>query len=109
MKKLAILALISGLGAVEAQAGEIFGTLSEGGKPVAAGVALKLSCSGAAVSAKTDAYGSYRLRGDVSGKCTLQAQFKNEAPSLDVVVYEKPARYDLVVSVKDGKYRMERK
>ena len=109
MKSFAILVLVSSVAATCARAGEIFGTLSEGGKPVAAGVALKMNCSDASVSAKTDSYGSYRLRGAVSGKCSLQAQFKNETPSLDVVVYEKPARYDLDLSLKDGKYRLERK
>lgn len=111
MKSFAILIFVSSVAATGVRAGEVFGTVTEGGKPVAAGVSLKLTCPGASApaSARTDSYGSYRLRGALSGKCTLQLEYKKETPSLEVVVYEKPARYDLVVSVKDGKSVVERK
>ena len=109
MKSFAILIFVSSVAATGARAGEIFGAVTEGGKPIAAGTPLKLTCPGGSASARTDSYGSYRLRGAVSGKCTLALEYKKETPSLDVVVYEKPARYDLSISVKGGKSVIERK
>jgi hypothetical protein len=71
-----------------AAAGEIYGTVSEGDKPLAAGVSIRLACGGASAEAATDAYGAYSLKVGATGKCTLAIPSLPGAPSLAVTVYE---------------------
>ncbi|HKB69404.1 MAG TPA: hypothetical protein VKH46_01075 [Thermoanaerobaculia bacterium] len=97
------------LAASAARAGEIYGTLSDEGKPVGAGTTLRLACGEAAVEAKTDAYGSYSLKVTATGKCALSVPSLPGAPSLPVTVYEKSARYDLAVGRSGGKVTLSRK
>jgi len=97
------------LAASAARAGEIYGTLSDQGKAVGAGTALRLACGDAAAEAKTDAYGAYSLRVNATGKCTLSVPSAPGAPSLAVTVYEKSARYDLALGHSGGKTTLSRK
>lgn len=97
------------LAAAAARAGELYGTLSEQGKPVGAGTALKLACGEALAEAKTDAYGSYSLKVSATGKCVLSIPSAGAGASLPVTVYEKPARYDLALSRSGGKATLSRK
>jgi hypothetical protein len=106
MKTAAMLAVL--LAASAAAGGEIYGTLSDQGKPVAAGT-LRLACGDAAAEAKTDAYGAYSLKTNATGKCTLSVPTAPDAPSLAVTVYEKSARYDLVLAHAGGKTTLSRK
>jgi hypothetical protein len=88
---------------------EVFGTISENGKPLPAGVVVKLDCGGASVSGKTDQFGSYTLRSGTAGDCNLSVAYKGSSPSLKVTLYEKPAKYDLVVKDEGGKPTLARK
>jgi hypothetical protein len=92
-----------------AVAAEIHGTVSEGGKTLPAGVPLKLDCSGTSASAQTDQYGSYSLKIAASGECTVSLEYKKSSPSVKVTVYEKPSRYDLIVTEEAGKLNLTRK
>jgi len=92
-----------------AAAAEIHGTVSEGGKTLAAGVPVKLDCSGTSASAQTDQYGSYSLKIAATGECTVSLEYKKASPSVKVTVYEKPSRYDLVVTEEAGKVNLTRK
>ena len=94
--------------AVGASAAEIHGTVSESGKPLAQ-VALTLDCAGASASAKTDEFGSYSLKLAATGECRLSLAHKGGNPSLKVTVYDKPSRYDLVLSDEGGKPVVRRK
>lgn len=96
------------LAASAARAGEIYGTLSDQGKPAGAGTALRLACGDAAAEAKTDAYGAYSLKVNATGKCTLSVPSAPGA-SLSVTVYEKSARYDLALGHSGGKTTLSRK
>ena len=87
-----------------AAAGEIYGTVSEEGKPLPAGVAVRVACPGATAEGSTDAYGAYSVKVGGTGKCSLTG-----APTLSVNVYEKSARYDLAVSKAGGKATLARK
>jgi len=89
--------------------GEIYGTVTEGGKPVAAGMALRLTCGSAAADARTDAYGAYSLKSATTGKCGLSAPSVPGAPSLAVTVYEKSTRYDIVLAHSGDKSTLARK
>ena len=106
MKITATIAVL--LAASAAAAGEIYGTLSDQGKPVASGT-LRLTCGDAATEARTDGYGAYSLKTSATGKCTLSVPTASGAPSLAVTVYEKSARYDLVLAHAGGKTTLSRK
>jgi hypothetical protein len=90
-------------------AAEVHGTISENGKPLPQGVAVKLECpGGAAASAATDSFGGYSLKTAASGDCKITVDYKGGL-SLPVTVYDKPSRYDLVVKTDGGKAVLARK
>ena len=109
MKSVVMAAFLVVLSAVPALAGEIFGTLSEGTKPVDAGVKVEISIAGKSYAGETDKFGSFRLIVKEKGKCTLTVRYKDQSPSFQLVSYDKAARYDLVLEAKDGKYSLRRK
>jgi len=90
-------------------AAEIHGTVSDGGKAVPEGVALKLDCSGTTATAQKDQFGSYSLKIGATGECQLSVDYKKASASLKVTVYDKPSRYDLVVTEEGGKLTLARK
>jgi hypothetical protein len=72
-------------------AGEISGTLSEGGKPLR-GVEVKLVCGNRALPTKTDDFGRYRLEiAGATGRCKLSVA---GAEPTDVFLFAAPTRYD---------------
>ncbi len=87
-----------------ALAGEIFGTITAGGKPVKEGMKVTVTCGEKSASGATDKDGAYRVFAAEEGKCTLAVQVGEEAPSLTVHSYEDSARYNLILEKKDGKY-----
>ena len=97
------------IAASAARGGEIYGTLSDQGKPAGAGTALRLTCGDAAAEAKTDAYGSYSLKVNATGKCALAVSSVPGSPSMPVTLYEKSARYDLALERSGGKVTLTRK
>jgi len=101
--------LLAVLWAARASAAEVHGTISENGKPLPQGVAVKLDCSGTPASAATDQFGGYSLKTSATGDCTLSLDYKGTKLSLPVAVYEKPSRYDLVVKNEGGKATLARK
>lgn len=90
-------------------AAEIHGTVSEGGKTLPEGVALKLDCGGTTGTAQTDQFGSYSLKVAATGECVLSIEYKKANPSVKITVYEKPSRYDLEVKDVAGKLSLTRK
>lgn len=109
MRKLFVLGVLGVALAAGASAAEIHGTVSEGGKPLPKGVALKLDCGGTAVSAATDEFGGYSLKIAATGQCKLTIDYKGGSASLGVAIYEKPSRYDLEVKQEAGKLSLARK
>ena len=109
MRKIVIAAAICLLGAGVSRGAEIFGTISEGGKPLPAGTAVKLDCGSGPISGVTDQFGSYSLKSPAPGDCSLTLAYKGTSASLKVTLYEKPSRYDLVVRQEAGKLEIARK
>ena len=109
MRKLLALAALCFAAASAAQAGEVFGTISENGKPVASGAALKLDCGDASAPGATDPFGAYSIRTAATGDCRLTLTYKGASPSVKVTLFEKPTRYDLVVKEEGGKVTLTRK
>jgi hypothetical protein len=87
--------------------GEIYGDLRMGDKFVA-DAKLTLKCGAESVEGVTDKTGSFRLTVKGSGKCTLTVNYEKQSPSLDVVLFDQPARYRFVLEQADGKYVLKR-
>jgi len=95
-----------------AHAGRIFGDISFGGKPVPAGVKVKVTRPGGSAVADTtatDKFGSYKLTVKEEGKATLTVLYEGKPLDLAVFSNKEAARYDLVVEKKDGKLTVRRK
>jgi hypothetical protein len=108
MKKLTAAAALLAL-PLALSAAEIHGTVSEGGKPLAAGVALKIDCGGTTATASTDQFGGYSLKVAATGQCRLTIDYKGASASLAVAVFDKGSRYDLEVKQDSGKLTLTRK
>ena len=115
MRFIRLLTLLTALLAVlstEAIAGKIFGDVSIDGKPVAAGIKVRITRPGAtaiADTAVTDKFGSYKLMVKEEGKSTLTVLFGGKPLELAVFSNKEATRYDLVVEKKDGKLGLRRK
>ncbi len=86
-----------------ALAGEIYGTIREGGKPVKAGTKVEAKCAKGSYSSETDKLGSYRLFLKEEGKCTLSVWSGEVAAQMTIHSFEDSARYNLVLEKRDGK------
>jgi hypothetical protein len=86
-----------------ALAGEIYGTIKEGGKPVKAGTKVEVKCAKGSFGAETDKLGSYRLFVQEQGKCALSVKSGDVAAQMTIHSFEDSARYNLVLEKKDGK------
>ncbi len=109
MKKSLLLGAALIAGASVAAAAEIHGTVSENGKPLPAGVAVKLECGAASAAAKTDDFGSYSLKTSATGECTLSVDYKGSSPSLKVTLFDRPSKVDVAVREEGGKLVLARK
>jgi hypothetical protein len=101
-----------------AQAGRIFGGVTMGGKPLPAGIHVKIArvlpgeartVAPTADSTATDAYGAYKLMVKEPGKCVLTLVYEKQTATLDVFSYKEATRYDLVLEKKDGALSLRRK
>jgi hypothetical protein len=103
-------------------AGRIFGDIKVDGKPVPAGLSVKIAIAPAGAadaktkpapvvidSAVTDKFGSYKLTVKQEGKCVLRLVYEKQALALDVFSYKNATRYDLIIEKKDGKLTLRRK
>ena len=92
-------------------AGKISVGITEGGKPIAKGVKVEVTCgANAPRPAETDAYGAFSLVIPEQGKCVLKVNYQGQAPTFEVTSYEGTVQYDLVMEKQaDGKYALKRK
>ena len=117
------LALLTCLTASNASAGRIFGDIKLDGKPVPAGITLKIAFAPpvsapsaelkpttiVADSTVTDKFGSYKLTVKEEGKCILTLVYEKQAPTLEVFSYKDATRYDLILEKRDGTLFLRRK
>lgn len=87
--------------------GEIFGDVRVGEKYVA-DTPVELKCGAEVVKSKTDSTGSFRLAAKATGRCSFTVTYMSQAASVDVVLFEKPARYRLLLESTGGKYVLKR-
>jgi len=103
MRKAFLAVLCLAISCTTALAGEIYGTIKEGGKPIKAGTKVEVHCAKGSYGAETDKLGSYRLFVPEKGKCTLSVKSGDGSPQMTVTSFEDSARYNLVLEKKDGK------
>lgn len=87
--------------------GEIFGDIRSG-ETYLAEVPIVLTCGSEKVEGTTDKEGSFRLKSTASGKCKLTVTWKEQSPSIDVVVFERATRYRFIVEEAGGKLVLKR-
>lgn len=125
MRTIAIVALILSvcLPAAPASAGRLFGDIKLDGKPLPAGIPVKIAlvapagAPGAAAapapvetdSTSTDKFGSYKLTVKGEGKCVLTLVYEKRAVTFEVFSYKEATRYDLILERKDGAFTLRRK
>lgn len=93
--------------AMPATAGEIFGDVRVGDKYLSQ-APIQMVCGTDTVKGKTDEAGSFRLATKAGGKCVVTVTHEGTEASVDVVVFDKPSRYRLVLELKDGAYILKR-
>jgi len=103
MRNVFLTMLCLAMACTTAHAGEFYGTIKEGGKPVKAGTKVEVKCAKGSYSAETDKLGSYRLFVPEQGKCALSVKSGDAAPQMTVHSFEDSTRYNLVLEKKDGK------
>ena len=109
MKPTGVLVLAFLLFAATVKAGEIYGTVTDGGKPVAAGVKVEIKVAGKVYAGETDKFGSYRVIVKEKGKGVLTVHVNGQSPSLGLFSYDKSTRYDYVLEMKDSTLSIRRK
>jgi len=108
MKSLIVVACCLWMAAA-ALAGEIYGTISEAGKPLPAGVKMEITAGQKTYTGETDKFGSYRVFVQEKGKCTLTVLYKDLKLTAAIFSYEKATRYDWTVETVDNKPALKRK
>ena len=109
MKRASSLLLLTLAFSIWSFAGKIVGTITEGGKPIAKGAKIEVTCGANVYPAETDAYGGFSLVAPEQGKCTLKLSYQGQTPTIDISSYEGSVQYDLVLEKQDGKYTLKRK
>ena len=98
--------------ATTAFAGKIFGDISMDGKPLPAGVKIRIMRPGTSVVADTtttDKFGSFKLMVKEEGKTVLTVMHEKTPLELAVFSNKEAMRYDLVIEKKEGKPGLRRK
>ena len=92
-----------------AVAGNVYGSISEGGKPVGQGTKIEVTCGANKVTAETDATGSFKLFVKDQGKCSLKVTWQGQTPGFDINSFEGTVQYDLVLEKQGAQYTLKRK
>ena len=101
-----ILVLVFGSLAI---AGNVYGTVTENGKPVAQGVKLEVTCGANKYNTETDANGAFKLFVKDQGKCSLTVAYQGQSPALDINSFEGSVQYDLILEKAGAQYTLKRK
>jgi len=109
MKRECILVLLILAFAAQAFAGKIYGSITEGGKPIPQGIKVEVACGSNNYSAQTDAYGAFNVFAMDTGKCVLKVSYQNQTPSIEVNSYEGSVQYDLLLEKQGNQYTLKRK
>ena len=108
MKSLIVVALSLCMASV-ALAGEIWGTITDAGKPLPAGTKVEVAAGEKTYTGETDKDGTYHVFAQEKGKCTLTVYYKDQKPVTSIFSYDKATRYDWAVETVDNKLVLKRK
>jgi hypothetical protein len=89
-------------------AGEIYGSIREGGKAIGPGVRIEVLFSGKTYATQTDPYGSYRIYIPGKGRGMLKVYYGGQPATLVVFSYDRSVRYDLFLKKQGGRYSLRR-
>jgi hypothetical protein len=104
MKAIRLLVLPAALAAAVAAAGEIRGTLTNGGKPVV-GATVEIKVGNRQYTPTTDKFGSYRVLVAERGNCTVVVVVERQRSSpVTVNSVDRSVQYDLSVQKVNGQY-----
>src|SRR5262245_19046685 len=92
-----------------AWAGKIHGSITEGGKPVAQGIKIDVTCGENNYNAQTDTYGAFNLFAKDKGKCVLKVSYQGQTPTIEINSYDNSVQYDLVLEKQGTQYTLKRK
>jgi len=112
MRQFLLALVLVACASTSAFAGKIFGDISMDGKPLPAGVKVKITHPGTNVvadSTTTDKFGSFKLMLKEDGKTVLTVMHENKPLELAVFSNKEAMRYDLVIEKKEGKPGLRRK
>ena len=109
MKVVLMFLMITLVFASVAVAGNVYGSITENGKPVGQGVKLEVSCGANKYNAETDANGTFKLFVKDQGKCTLKVGYQGQTPSFEINSFEGSVQYDLVLEKQGTQYTLKRK
>ena len=102
--------LVAALLSSPAMAGEIYGKVTQGNGPAAAGTTVGAKCGDADYPARAiDKGGSYHIVAGKTGKCTLTVTANGQSATVDVVSYDDPVQADIILETKDGKLSARRR
>ena len=90
-------------------AGEVYGKVTDGRRPVPAGVKVEIAVHGNVYTTETDKFGSYRIVVREKGKCRFTVHLENQSASQRLFSYDRSMRYDWILETKDGKLLLRRK
>ena len=109
MRHVSLVLIVILVFATSAAAGNIYGSISEGGKPVVQGVKMEVTCGANKYGAETDANGAFKLFAKDQGKCALKVFYQGQSPSFDINSFEGSVQYDLILEKQGAQYVLKRK
>lgn len=89
-------------------AGEIYGTIKEGGRPVKSAPVEIKTPNNKPYSGSTDEFGNYRIIVAETGKCTITVQFNGAPAKAEVESYPTPVRFNWLVQKSGNDYSLKR-
>jgi len=92
-----------------AYAGNVYGSISENGKPVAAGTKIEVACGANKYNAETDANGGFKLFVKDEGKCAMKVSYQGQNPGFDINSFAGSVQYDLILEKQGANYTLKRK
>lgn len=90
-------------------AGNVYGSITENGKPVGQGTKLEVACGESKYNAETDASGTFKFFVKDQGKCTLKVTYQGQTPTMEINSFEGPVQYDLILEKQGARYTLKRK
>jgi len=109
MRRMCLILLLVCSFAVPSFAGKIYGTITEGGKPLPKDIKVEVTCGANNFTAATDATGNYSVFVADKGKCSLKVHYQSQMPALEVTSFESSVQYDLILEKQGAQFTLRRK